>query len=79
MAQPAQASQPEPEYIPYPESPADGAVRDLRSTPTEHLWIWMRRLQAHMTMSTGRQVRDSRTVARRLQSGEDAAELAEEV
>ena len=67
------------EFIPFPPSPGDGSVRDLRESPTEHLWIWMRRLTATLMMSSGRQVRDSRTVAQRVAAGDDANALASEV
>jgi hypothetical protein len=72
MAQPAQ-------HIPFPEPGVAGRVRDLRDSPTEHLWIWMRRLQASITVRSDHQVRDSRVVHRRLVAGEDATQLADDV
>ena len=63
-------------YIPYPPEPDDGRVRDLRNTPTEHLWVWMRRLQGHLFLSNDEQQKYAEEVARRLQAGEDATALA---
>ena len=70
---------PAAEFVPFPPSPGNGTVRDLRDTPTEHLWQWMRRLTGTMMMSSHRQVRDTRTVVQQVESGGDANAMANTV
>ena len=68
------------DFVPFPPSPGNGAVRDLRETPTDHLWQWMRRLTATMMMSSSRQVRDTQTVVQRVEGGNaNAAAMANTV
>ena len=63
-------------WVPYPLEPEDGLVRDLRAAPADHVWQWMRRLQAQVCINSSHQVRDTEKITRMLRDGENVDELA---